>query len=64
MSESAVRVEDVICNNLHIGKNKGEPQFQLNITKSGRCFCKIRDREVIELDYDKMYDFLKEYFKK
>ena len=61
---SSVDVEKVHCKDLHLGDGKGEPHFRLEWTKDDKMFCKIKGKEVIELDHEKMYNFLKEYFKK
>jgi len=64
MVSSSVGVKDVNCENLSLGEGYGEPHFSLTFTKDDKVFCKIRDKEEIELDYEKMYNFLKEHFKK
>lgn len=62
--KSSIDVEKVHCKDLHLGDGKGEPHFSIEWTGDDRVFVKILDEERIELDHEKMYNFLKEHFKK
>ena len=62
--KNLVDVEKVCCDDLHLGRDEGEPHFSISWTKEGKLFCKVRGKDKIELDAEKIYNFFKEQFQK
>ena len=61
---SSVDVENVNCKHLNIGAEKDEALFQIIITNDEKILFKIRGKEEFEIDIEKIYNYLKESFKK
>jgi len=64
MENSSVDVEKVHCNDLNVGGVTNDPHFQLVFTNDEKILLKVRGKEEIEIDIEKIYNYLKENFKK